>query len=263
MEIEQLDFYGLKISNFNLNDLLNYYDKIINESNTIICYGYSFGIIPFFKKYNDLYQIINNFDINVTDGTQFYWFMKILGFKLKTFLSIPFLTLKTLEYANKKKKSVLLLGATKEINKLATENLKNKYPDAIFFEGLDGYFTETEEYTYVNYIKSKKPNILLIGMPSPKKERFAYKYKNKLNTNIIIPCGGMIDVFAGKVKLASPFLKKIGLATLIRIIQEPRRQLMPNIWVAYETILKVIPITLWNTKIKKKKNFLLPSIYNL
>jgi UDP-N-acetyl-D-mannosaminuronic acid transferase (WecB/TagA/CpsF family) len=81
--------------------------------------------------------------------------------------------------------------------------------------------------------------------------------------NIIIPCGGMIDVFAGKVKLASPFLKKIGLATLIRVIQEPRRQLWLNILIAYETFFKIIPKTLYEVKIKKNKNFKIPSIYGI
>jgi N-acetylglucosaminyldiphosphoundecaprenol N-acetyl-beta-D-mannosaminyltransferase len=261
--IKDIDFCGLRISDFYLSDLDSYFRDIISSQNTIICYGYSFGIIPFFKKYKDLYGIINSFDINVTDGTQFYWFMKLLGYKLKTFLSIPFLTIKTLEFANINKKSVFLLGADTKTNINATENLKNKYPDIYFLEGRDGYFSETEEYEVVNYIKNKKPNILLIGISSPKKERFAYKYKNELNTNIIIPCGGMIDVFAGKVKLASPFLKKIGLATLIRIIQEPRRQLKLNIRLAYETFIKIIPKTIYEVKLKKNKNFAIPSIYGI
>lgn len=261
MEIEQLDFYGLKVSNYQLSELFSYYDAVINESKTIICYGYSFGIIPFFKKYKDLYKIINSFDLIVTDGTQFYWFLHFLGYQLKTFLSIPFLTIKALEYANNNNKSVLLLGADEKTNINATENLKIKYPGIHFLEGRDGYFFDTEENDVVNYIKNKKPNILLIGISSPKKERFAYNYKNQLNTNIIIPCGGMIDVFAGKVKIASPFLKKIGLATLIRIIQEPRRQLMLNIWLAYETVFKIIPKTIYEVKFKKNINFLIPSIY--
>lgn len=263
MSIEDQDFFGLKVSNFSVNELYKYYDDVIEVSKTIICYGYSFGIIPFFKVYEDIYRIINSFDINVTDGTQFYWFMRLFGYKLKTFLSIPFLTIKTLEYANNKNKSVLLLGSDASTNRIATKNLKIKYPNIYFSDGMDGYFSEAEENNVVNYINCKKPNILLIGISSPKKERFAYKYKNELNANIIIPCGGMIDVFAGKVKLASPFLKKIGLATLIRIIQEPRRQFWLNIWIAYETFFRIIPKTIYEVKLKGNKNFTIPSIYRI
>jgi len=263
MKLEQYNFFGLKISNFDLDELYSYFDYKINHSQKIVCFGYSFGSLPLFKKYKDLYNIINSFDLNVSDGTQFYWFMKIFGYRLKTFLSIPYLTLRTLEYAENKKKSVLLLGADAKTNKIATENLRIKYPNIHFLEGRDGYFSEAEENDVVNFINSKKPNILLIGISSPKKERFAYKYKNELNTNVIIPCGGMIDVFAGKVKLASPFLKKIGLATLVRVFQEPRRQLWLNLWLAYETFFKIIPITIYQVKWKKNKNFIIPSIYKI
>jgi len=263
MRLQQIDFYGCKITDINLEELYSFIDYTINNARTIICYGYSFGIVPLFKKYSDLYKIINSFDINVTDGTQFYWFMRLFGYKLRCFLSIPFLTIRTLEYADKNKKSVLLLGADSKTNKIATNNLKNKYSNIIFFEGRDGYFSEDEEYKVVDYINSKKPNILLIGISSPIKERFAYKYKSVLKTNIIIPCGGMIDIFSGKVKLASPFLKKIGLATVIRIIQEPRRQLLLNVWLAYETFIKIIPKTIYNVKFKRNKNFIIPFIYGV
>jgi len=263
MEIDQLDFYGLKVSNFSLDELHNYYDKTISSSKTIVCYGYSFGIIPFFKKYPDLYNIINNFDINVTDGTPFYWFMNYLGFKIKTFLSIPFMTIDVLEYSNNSKKSVMLLGADQATNSTATNNLKKKYPNIDFFDGQNGYFNEEEEGAVIHYINKYKPNVLLVGISSPKKERFADKYKNQLYSNIIIPCGGMIDVFAGKVKLASPFFKKIGLATLIRLIQEPIRLLPKELFIAFETFCKIIPLTFWNSKIKKNNDFRIPSIYNI
>jgi len=263
MAIEQLDFYGLKVSDFELEELHDYYDKTISNSNTIVCYGYSFGIIPFFKKYRDLYSIINSFDINVTDGTHFYWFMNYLGFNLRTFLSIPFMTIDALEYANRNGKSVLLLGADSVTNKTATNNLRERYPNIHFFKGQSGYFDEKEEVPIADYIKNCKPNILLIGISSPKKERFAFKYREQLGSNIIFPCGGMIDVFSGKVKLASPILKKVGLATFIRIIQEPRRQLFLNLWLTYETLGKIVPKTLLEIKIKHNHEYFLPSIYGI
>jgi len=263
MRIEQIDFYGLKISNFSIDELHEYYDHIILNSKTIICYGYSFGIIPLFKKYGDLYRQINSFDVNVIDGTQFFWFISFFGIKLKTFLSIPYLTIDALKYAHKHKKSVMLLGADDETNMIATSSLKLKYPDIIFYDGYNGYFKDEEVNTVLAHINRCKPDFLFIGISTPIKEQFAYNYKNQLAARIIVPCGGMIDVFAGKVKMASPFLKKIGLATLIRIIQEPRRQLNLNLWLAYETLWKIIPRTLWEVKIKKNTSFFLPSIYKI
>lgn len=263
MKLKEINFYGLKISDFSIENLHSYYKYIISESKTAVCYGYSLGIIPFFKKYPQLYKMINSFDVSVTDGTQFYWMMNFFGYKTKTFLSIPFMTIDALQYANKNKKSVLLLGSDNETNKLATNNLRKKYPNIIFYDGHHGYFSQDQEQDLVNYINDCGPNFLLIGISSPKKEEFAFKYKSHLRVNIVIPCGGMIDVFSGKVKLASPFIKKIGLATLVRIIQEPKRQLSLNLWIAFEVIFKIFPKLFWSAYIKNNKNYFLPSIYKI
>ena len=261
LKISQYNFFGLKVSNLSKKELITFCDETILASETIICYGYSFGIIPLFKKYPHLSEIINSYDINVTDGTLFYWFMNIMGYRINSFISIPNMTIDLLNYANDNQKSVLLLGADRKTNQKATSNLRISYPAIHFFEGVDGYFDEDNEIDIINYINQCSPTILLIGISSPIKENFAYKYKNQINSNIIIPCGGMIDVFSGKVRLAHPFAKKLGLATLVRIIQEPKRHLVLNLWLSYETFFKIIPVTLWELLVRRNKHFRIPSIY--
>jgi len=263
IKIDHYNFFGLKVSNVSKNELQAYYDDTILASDSIVCYGYSFGIIPAFKKHPDLIENINAYDINVTDGTLFYWFMNILGYKVKEFISIPTMTIDILKYANKNHKSVLLIGADQETNKRATNNLRILYPGVHFFDGLHGYYKEEEERDIVRYINRCSPTILLIGISTPIKERFASKYKELLGANIIVPCGGMIDVFSGKVKLAPPIIKRLGLATLVRVLQEPKRHLKPNICFAYETFVRIIPTTIWEVLIKRNKKFNIPSIYKI
>lgn len=253
--IEQLNVYGLKVSNFKLPEVEELFSSTIKKQESIVLFGHSLGYITLFKKYPDLYPIINSFDLMVCDGTQFNWYCLINGFKLKTVISIPNITNFTLEYANANNLKVLLFGAKKEINKKATENLQKKYPNIKMLEGINGYYEKDKELDIVKQIQDQEPHILLIGISTPIKENFVYKYKAQLNSNIIIPCGGMIDVYSGYTKQSPAWIKKIGLATPFRIMQEPRRLFLPHTKMVLDIFFKILPITFFNRVILRKKDF--------
>jgi len=260
-EIKQINLYGLKLTSFDDHELELYLDNCIRQNIQQVCYGYSFATIPLFKKYPGFYQAVNNFDVLVCDGRLFYLFANIFGSKLKSDLSIPGMVYLALNLAAKKKYKVLLLGSTDETNEKASKNINEKFPGIQVLEGFNGYFDKSEENKLVENINLKNPDILLIGMSFPKKEFFAHERRDQLNAKIIIPCGGMIDVLGGKVKLTPKWIKKIGLATPYRVFQEPGRLFWINVWFTYETFFKIIPLTFFNVKIKRNKAFRIPGIY--
>ena len=253
--MEHLNVFGLKVSSFELKEIDEFFYSTIHNKNGIVLFGHSLGYITLFKKYPGLYEIINSFDLLVCDGTQFNWYCYLNGFKLKTVISIPNITNYTLEYANTNSLSVLLFGAKEEINKKAIENLQKKYPNIKMLPGINGYYKQTEEKEIVARIKNQKPHILLIGISTPIKEKFVHTYRAELSSNIIIPCGGMIDVYSGYAKQSPPWVKKMGFATPFRIIQEPRRLFIPHTRMILEIFLKILPITFFNRVVLQKKNF--------
>lgn len=264
MGIKSIDFYGLKISNFSKEELIEEIISNIEHNNKKIYFGYSFGYLPLFKKYPALYEYANNYDLMVTDGRLFYLFAKIMGASLKFDISIPLLSRLIMKIADEKQFSMMLIGSSPESNLAATKNLRKDYPNAIVYDGCDGgSFSESDQIETVKIINKNSPDILFIGVSSPKKEIFASKWKNDLNVKIIVPFGGMIDGLSGKVWLTPPLLKKLGLATFIRVMQEPRRFLLLNLWFTYETFLKIIPITLFEVIIKRNKDYFIPSIYGI
>lgn len=253
--IIQEDIFGLNVSDFTLKDVDQLFAEGIANKCNVVVFGHSLGYITMFKKYPELYQIVNNFDLMVCDGTQFNWYCKILGFKLSTVMSIPDITNYAMTYANTHRLKVLLLGARPEVNALANDRLKAKYPDAVFLPGIDGYFKQEDEVAIVNKINMLGVDILLIGISTPKKEVFTFEHKQALKVGVIIPCGGMIDVYAGITKQTPALIKKIGLATPYRVLQEPGRLLILNVWMIWEIFLKILPITLYNRFILKKTKY--------
>jgi len=243
---------GLKVSDFSEKELEHFVVDAIQNKSAKVVFGYSLGYITLYKKHSELFRFVNNFDLMLCDGVPFYWFLKSIGFKLKEVISIPEFCEWIIHKADNYGWSILILGGTEEINQLATANTRIKYPNAKVLEGRNGYFNLEEDEEIVDHINGMKPDILLVAMSTPKKEEFVIKNNLKLNASIIIPCGGMVDVLAGKTNRSPKWIKKLGLATFYRIAQEPRRLLITHMTMVWEAMFKLLPIAWWNIFVLRK-----------
>lgn len=250
MSIQSIYFQGLKFSIFNDEEIENYIIEVINNKSNIICYGYSIGILPTIKSFPEILYNANTFDLMVTDGRPLYLLMKIFGAPIKSNISIPELVLKVLDICNKYSLSIFLLGSKEATNLKAITNIKVKYKNIKSVHGFHGFWEISEEHKIIEILKQKSPNVLLIALPSPYKESLASKIKKYSVANIIIPCGGMVDVIADEFKLTPTFIKKIGFAWLFRLIQQPKRiKLTVKFLIAFFIILlKLIINKLINSK---------------
>lgn len=213
---------GLPITIFNSDDIeKNISDNICN-SKTQSFHGYSIDTLYLMKNIPNLFQMREMNDYFLCDGRGYYYFMRLLGIKGVKKLSLPSLTMFFIRFASIQNKSIYLLGASEKSNLNAQEILKTKYGVKSIF-GRNGYYSSLEEESIVSSINSFSPDILLLGMSSPKKDEFVYKWKNVLNAKVIIHCGGMIDVISEKTKLYPKWVKDLCLAGVYRFIQEPLR----------------------------------------
>lgn len=258
-KIERHNFIGFSVSVFDKEQLVNYIVNAIEGNDKVIFYGHSLWSISVLKSQPDIYVYGEKADLLVTDGRPFYILAKLYGLPLKLELSIPNLVFLVLKLANSSSWNVYLLGAEEKTNKKACENIKKKYDNIEKINGRNGFFTKGEEESIIREINDFKPVILLIGLPSPNKERIAVDWKESLNVNIIIPCGGMIDVLADKTKITPKVIKKLGIASMYRLIQEPRRLFKRTFIMYFFLIFNFLPIYVYNIIILRKKNF---SLYN-
>jgi len=261
--IKTINFLGLKISQFNYkNDIKNLIIESVYNKKRIIIFGHSFGTIGLMRKYPQIYILGNLSDLLVFDGRLFYLFARFMGIKSIIDLSLPDTVILALDIANEKKFSVFLLGATEEINKTAIQMIKQDYPNIKEIDGMHGYFEFYETPSVLDKINEFEPDILLIGMAPPKKEDFVINYKNKINSRVIILCGGMIDVLAGKYTKTPKFIKKIGLASIFRLIQEPRRLWKRYLFIFYTIIIILLPRYIFSV-ITGQNDFSIQSALNI
>jgi exopolysaccharide biosynthesis WecB/TagA/CpsF family protein len=146
---------------------------------------------------------------------------------------------------------IYLLGATEDILRLTARKISQNYPGVRVVGKRNGFFSDIEEKSVVQDIEQACPDILLIAMSSPHKERFLARWGKRLCVPICHGVGGAFDVMAGKVNRAPSAWQHMGLEWLYRLKQEPRRlfkrYFTTNTWFFIMLVSELI-------KRKKKRN---------
>lgn len=253
--------FGVKVSAFDTPDLMRFFAACIVEGGQAVCYGYSLTLFERFAHWPQLPEIANRFEIMAPEGRGFYLLWRWLGVPLRSDDSLPEITEALLALAGERGYSVLLFGTDEMSNRIATENVRARFPGAEVLPGRNGYYVEAEEPEIVDLINKRNPDILLIGISSPKKEEFTGRWRDELNAAVVLPVGGTIDILAGKTKPIPRLVKKLSLTWLYRFVQEPRR-LYDDLFAAVVRMLfGLIPKLVWAAKVRGDRTFSIPAYY--
>ena len=169
-------------------------------------------------------------DLVLADGMAVVWASRLLGRGLPERVTGIDLMMGMLTRANAAGYRVYCLGATPEVLGGVLGRIKREYPGITIAGSHHGYFKESEEGAVAAHIEAARPDILLIAMTSPRKERFLSRWSRRLAVPVCHGVGGSFDVFAGYVQRAPERWQRMGLEWLYRIKQEPRR-----LWKRYFT----------------------------
>ncbi len=184
------------------------------------------------QKNAEFFEILRNSDLNIPDGIGVEIALKLKGANQKRTRGIDF-SRKLLKLASENGYKTALVGAKEEIIQKAKENILNKYPNLNVVYSRNGYFKDDEEI--IEELKSVEPQILLLGLGSPKQEEFIVKAKKELSGCAMIGIGGSFDVFSGVIKESPIIFRKLGLEWLYRTILQPER---------FKRIFPLLPIFL-------------------
>ncbi len=81
----------------------------------------------------------------------------------------------------------------------------------------------SEEAELVALVAEKKPDIIWVGLSTPKQERFMSAYLSKLETTLMFGVGAAFDFHTGRVRQAPRWIQRSGFEWLFRLCSEPRR----------------------------------------
>ena len=83
--------------------------------------------------------------------------------------------------------------------------------------------TAAEQTAFAALVREKKPDIIWVGLSTPKQERFMAEYLPKLDTTLMFGVGAAFDFHSGRVRQAPRWIQRSGLEWFYRLCSEPRR----------------------------------------
>lgn len=170
-----------------------------------------------------LKEAVEAADYILADGVPVLWVSRLFGRPLPGRVNGTDLFERLLERAEERGKSIFLLGAREENLSRLVAVINKRFPKLRIAGFRNGYFTDAQDAEVIDKINASKADILFLGFSSPKKELWAYKYKDKIHAPIIQGVGGSFDVVAGIIPRAPKWMQRCGLEWLDRVIKEPRR----------------------------------------
>jgi N-acetylglucosaminyldiphosphoundecaprenol N-acetyl-beta-D-mannosaminyltransferase len=162
-------------------------------------------------------------DLLVADGQSVVWASRILRRPLPERVAGIDLFESLLDLANREGRSIYLLGAQAEVLANVVDVVEHRWPDLRVVGARDGYFTTEETARVAEDIRRAAPDMLFLGMTSPKKEIFLATHGNALGVHVLHGVGGSFDVMAGLTRRAPERWQRLGMEWAYRLVQEPGR----------------------------------------
>lgn len=121
---------------------------------------------------------------------------------------------------------VFILAGRPGVARRGADTLRRQYPGLIV-ETASGYFDTwqdgAENAWMVERVNRFRPHLLLVGMGMPLQETWIAQNYERLEANVIVNVGGLMDCIAGDIPTAPRWLGQYGLEWLFRLVATPRR----------------------------------------
>jgi len=217
---------GVDISAVNIGMACQIVDDLISQrKKSYVCVAPVSTVI--FSQEDDKYkEVINDADMVTPDGMPLVWLARLCGYKDVKRTYGPDLMLALCDHGQQKGYNHYLLGGSDETLINLEESLKQKFPKISVVGKYSPPFrdlTNEEHGNICEKVRSASPDILWIGLGSPKQEFWMKENCGKLNVPISIAVGAAFDFLAGTKPQAPVWMQRCGLEWLFRLCCEPRR----------------------------------------
>jgi N-acetylglucosaminyldiphosphoundecaprenol N-acetyl-beta-D-mannosaminyltransferase len=170
-----------------------------------------------------LRRVVNGCELVNADGQSIVWAARLLGHPVPERVAGIDLFVNLLDLAERRGYGVYFLGATYDVAAGVVERAQREHPRLRICGWHDGYLRKGDTETVIDEVRAGEPDLLFVGMPSPRKEYWLDENLEKLGVPFCMGVGGSFDVYAGKTARAPLWMQQAGLEWFHRFAKEPRR----------------------------------------
>lgn len=169
-------------------------------------------------------QILNSADAVVPDGMPLVWLGRHYGYALRRRVYGPevmetFCRLTGSRYRH------YLYGGKPGVAVALGEILQRKYGITVagVYSPPFRPLTKEEDEETIARIHAANPDVLWVGLSTPKQERWMYAHRDQLHVPVLLGVGAAFDLNSGNLKQAPNWMRESGLEWAYRFLREPKR----------------------------------------
>lgn len=241
---ERVNLFGVQFSMIDLETATTLLTQGGFKRPEYICFPSTFTILEAHKD-KDFQNILNNSYITFIDGKLTEYYARLKGYKNAKNVSGYWL----MEELLQTKLSHFFYGTDQPTLEKLKTNLEKKFPNANilgynappFVKNTNDFYPNDTIINHFRTINELNPDIIWIGISTPKQDFLMHHYKKHLNKGVMIGVGAVFLYQAGIVKKGPEFLKKLALRSVYRLIQEPSKmskKLIPGILYFFYLVFK-------------------------
>jgi exopolysaccharide biosynthesis WecB/TagA/CpsF family protein len=171
-------------------------------------------------------EILNSADAVVPDGMPLVWLGRRKGHYLARRAYGPDLLLEFCEKTAGRGYRHFFYGGEAGVPERLAESLKRRFPTIEVcgtFSPPMRQLDPEEDKEIVSMICRAAPDVLWVGLGTPKQERWMHGHRDQLQVPVMVSIGAAFDILSGRRSQAPRWMREHGLEWLFRLLQEPRR----------------------------------------
>ena len=222
----RVNILGVGLSTINLELALEAVSNALErKSKGYVCVTGVHGVMEA-QKDEQFRFILNHSFLNTPDGMPMVWIGKLNGFGEMDRVYGPDLMLLVCEFTRTRGYTHFLYGGGEGVAQDLRQELEAKFPGIKIVGAHTPPFrplSPAEEAEMLRLVNEKKPDIIWVGLSTPKQEKFMARYQRDFDATLLFGVGAAFDFHAGKVRQAPRWIQRSGLEWLFRLGCEPRR----------------------------------------
>jgi N-acetylglucosaminyldiphosphoundecaprenol N-acetyl-beta-D-mannosaminyltransferase len=171
-------------------------------------------------------QILNRAFLCTPDGMPLVWVGRLQGQKHMGRVYGPDLMLAVLALSEQTGWRHFFYGGADGTAETLREKLVERFPKLQIAGTYQPPFrplNAEEQATLTATVRATRPDVIWVGLSTPKQERFMAEYLPKLDVTLMFGVGAAFDFLAGKIRQAPRWMQRSGLEWFFRLCSEPRR----------------------------------------
>jgi N-acetylglucosaminyldiphosphoundecaprenol N-acetyl-beta-D-mannosaminyltransferase len=225
-QMPRLNVLGIGVSAVNMDSAVEAIGGWIDAGERhYVCVTSVHGVMESWRS-SELREIHNRAGMVTPDGMPLAWLLRLAGHRGSDRVCGPELMPRLLRESQARGHRHFLYGSTETTLARLREAIGALAPHAQIVGVLSPPFrrlTEEEDAEEVAYVNSCRPDVVWVGLSTPKQERWMATHRARLSAPVLIGVGAAFDIHAGLQKRAPHFMRRSGLEWTWRLISEPRR----------------------------------------